>query len=241
MKKYILIGIVVFFVAMLAYIPANVAAKFLPKNIVANQFQGSVWNGSAANLVVDKYNYGAIKWKLKSSCLLLLKLCADIQQVHNDVESSFHLKMRGSTEIINLIARGNAAVLSPFVKNYGISLTGNFDASMDNIHFDESGIHHLSGNINFSTLDINGVLRVSMGDVDSAFEPMNDFTQININNNQGHVDLAGGIQLYNDLSYELDMIVSANEISTDAVINGLKYIGEQQADGSVNLRQRGQL
>jgi cytoskeletal protein CcmA (bactofilin family) len=162
-------------------------------------------------------------------------------QSHADVESSFHLKMRSSTEINNLIAHGNAEVLGPFVKDYGITLSGNFDANMQDMQFDTNGIQFLLGEINFSTLDINGVLRLSMGDVNSVFEPMSDYTQISINNSQGHVDLAGAIQLYDDMRYQLDMKASKNASSTEAVINGLKFIGELQADGSFRLEQSGKL
>lgn len=241
MKKYIFIGAAVFLLAMIAYVPASVAAKFLPNNIVASQFQGNLWNGSAASFIVDKIDYGSVKWKIKSSCFLWLKLCADIHQSHTDIESAFHLKMRGSTEINNLTASGNADILSPLVKDYGISLSGNFDADMQDIQFDANGIQRLRGKMNFSTLDINGVLRLSMGDVNSVFEPMSDYTQIDINNTQGHVDLAGTIQLYNDMRYELDVKARKNESSSEAVINGLKYVGELQADGSVSIQQSGEL
>jgi hypothetical protein len=241
MKKYIFTGVVVFLIAMIAYVPASVAAKFLPKNIVASQFQGNLWNGSTASFILDNVNYGSVKWNIKSSCFLVLKLCADIKQSHSDVESSFHLKIRGVTEINNLIARGSAEILSPFVKNYGISLSGNFDAEMEDIKFDVEGIQRLQGNVNFSTLDVNGVLRLSMGNVNSVFEPMSDYTQIDINNSQGHVDLVGAIQLYNDMRYQLDMKARKNVNSTEAVINGLNFVGELQTDGSVILQHSGKL
>ncbi len=120
-------------------------------------------------------------------------------------------------------------------------MAGYFDANMENIQFDADGVQRLQGNINFSALDINGVLRLSMGDVSSVFEPMTDRTQIDINNNDGHIDLAGEIQLYNDMKYQLDMVASKNINSTEAVINGLNYVGEQQADGSIRLQQSGSL
>ncbi|MFK7793742.1 MAG: type II secretion system protein N [Gammaproteobacteria bacterium] len=241
MKKYIFIGTAVFLLAMIAYIPASVAAKFLPNNIIASQFQGNLWNGSAASLVVNKIDYGSVKWKVKSSCFLLLKLCADINQSHGDVESKFHLKMRGSTEINDLTANGNADILSPLVKDYGISLSGNFDADIQDIQFDANGIQRLEGNMNFSTLDVNGVLRLSMGDVNSVFEPMSDHTHIDINNSQGHIDLIGAVQLFHDMKYDLDIKARQNESSSEAVINGLKFVGELQSDGSVKIQQSGKL
>tara|TARA_R110002096_G_scaffold318888_1_gene513170 strand:+ start:1500 stop:2225 length:726 start_codon:yes stop_codon:yes gene_type:complete len=239
MKKYIIIGVAVFLLAMIAYIPASVAAKFLPDNIKASQFQGNLWDGSAARFIVDNIDYGSVKWKIKSSCFLLFKLCADIKQSHADIESAFSLKMRGTTEVSNLMARGNASAFNPFVKNFGISLSGNFDADMKDIQIHANGIQRLQGYMNFSPLDVNGVLRLSMGDVNSVFEPMSDYTHIDINNKRGHVDLAGVIQLFNDMRYQLDLKARSNTNSTEAVINGLKYIGDLQADGSVNIKQSG--
>ncbi len=239
MKKYIFTGAAVFLCAMIAYVPASVAGKFLPNNIVANQFQGSLWNGSAASFVVDDIDYGSVKWKIKSSCFLILKLCADIKQNHIDIDSSFSLKMRRQTEINNLIARGNVMVLNSVFKNFGVSLTGDFDANMQEIQFDTNGIQRLHGKINFSSLNINGVFRLSMGDVSGVFEPMNDYTQIDIKNSQGHADLVGTIQLYNDMRYQFDMNAKKNASSTEAVINGLKFMGALQEDGSFNLQHSG--
>lgn len=241
MKKYIFIGIVVFSLAMIAYVPASVAGKLLPKNIVANQFQGNLWNGSAASIIVNQVDYGSIKWKINPGCFLLIKLCADIKQNHVDITSSFLLKARGATEINDLLVSGNSQALNPLVKSYGITLSGDFNADMGKIKFDDDGIQHLQGAMNFTALDVNGVLRLSMGNVDCIFEPVSEYTQIDINNDQGHIDLVGAIQLYNDMNYQLDIKLRKNANSTEAVVNGLNFIGELQPDGSVKLEQRGSL
>ncbi len=241
MKKYIFIGIVVFLLAMVAYVPASVAGKLLPKNIIAEQFHGNLWHGSAASITINQVNYGSVKWKINPSCFLLIKLCAEIKQNHTDITSSFLLKSRGATEINDLMVSGNSQALNPLVKNYGITLTGDFNADVDKIKYDDGGIHHLQGNMNFTDLSLNGVLRLSMGNVDCVFEPASEYTQIDINNNQGHVDLDGSIQLYNDMKYQLNINVHQNANSTDAVVNGLNYIGERQSDGSVKLESSGNL
>ncbi|MDW3094759.1 MAG: type II secretion system protein N [Gammaproteobacteria bacterium] len=241
MKKYIFLGVLVFLFAMVAYVPASVAGKLLPKNIIAEQFQGNVWDGSASSITINQINYGSIKWKIKPSCFLLIKICADIKQNHADITSSFLLKARSTTEIINLLISGNSQVLNPLLKNYGITLSGDFNGNMEKIKFDNQRIQHLQGNMKFTALDVNGVLRLSMGNVDCIFEPEKDYTQIKIDNKQGHIDLAGAIQLFNDMKYQLDIKVQKNSNSTEAVVNGLNFIGELQPDGSVRLEQRGSL
>ena len=95
MKKFIVIGILVFLVSMLVYLPASIASKLLPENIVANQFHGNLWNGSASSLSINNTNLGSVNWEVKPSCFIVLKLCADIKQNHPSASSSFMLKMRG--------------------------------------------------------------------------------------------------------------------------------------------------
>lgn len=241
MKKYILIGSLVFLITMLVMIPASIASKLLPEHISANNYQGNLWDGSATSLVVDKLNLGAVKWNVKPSCFLLLKLCADIEQNNNDLTSSFTLKMRNSTEIENLSASGDARILNDIVNKFGITLAGAFEADLKQFSFADNQIENINGDMNFSSLAVNGVLRILLGDLNSNFEPHDEHTLIRISNSEGHVDLSGIIQLFNDMSYELDMHVRQNNLSTEAVKNGMQFMGDVQSDGSVRLQQDGKL
>ncbi len=241
MKKYVFIGAIVFLVAMLIYIPAGVASKLLPKNITANQFQGNLWNGSALSLIVNKVNLGSVSWKVKPSCFLILKLCVDIKQSNAQLTSSFSLKKRGATELQNLIAQGDAQVLSAFLSDYGITLTGSFEADLAEVSFDDKSVHSIEGNVQFSSLAVNGVLRLVVGNVDAVFEPKNDHIDIEISNTDGHVDLSGNVQLFNDMNYELNLDIRKNAKSTEAIVNGMQFVGKIQPDGSVQVKQNGKL
>lgn len=241
MKKFIIIGIVVFLLAMIVTIPASVAAKLLPSHLVANQFQGSLWNGSASSFSVNQLNLGSVEWKVKPSCFLLFQLCADINQSHHDLNSSFLLKLSSSIKIENLNASGDANILNTAVENYGITLAGDFQADLPQLSMIENRINTIEGELNFSSLSVNGVLRVVLGELTSNFEPQEKHTLIRVSNQKGHVDLAGVIQLFHDMSYELDLNIRQNQYSTDAVINGMQYIGDGRSDGSRRIQQSGQL
>lgn len=241
MKKYIFIGGLVFLVSMLIMIPASIAAKLLPNHIRANQYHGNIWDGSASSLTVDKLNLGSVKWNVKPSCFLVLKLCANIKQNNHDLSSSFLLKVRNSTALENLTASGDASVLNNIMRQYGITLAGGFEADLEEISFSDKRIDNIDGDMKFSSLAINGVLRVLLGDLSSEFEPQDEHTLIRISNDEGHVDLSGIVQLFNDMSYELDLNIRQNELSSEAVKNGMQFIGDQQVDGSVRLQQNGKL
>ena len=90
------------------------------------------------------------------------------------------------------------------------------------ISFDDNQIQTINGKLQFLSLALNGVLRVSLGNIESVFEPKEDHTHIQIMNEEGHVDLTGIAQLYTDLRYQVDMTIQKNVDSTDAVINGMQ-------------------
>ena len=141
----------------------------------------------------------------------------------------------------DLTAYGETAVLGTLVSKYGVTLSGNFEANLSKLSFDSEKVQTIEGTIQFSSLVLNGVLRVAMGNVDSTFEPKQDHTQIEIMNNEGHVDLSGVVQLYTDMRYEVDMTLHKNASSTEAVVNGMQFVGKAQPDGSVRLQQNGKL
>ena len=80
-----------------------------------------------------------------------------------------------------------------------------------------------------------------MGDVESVFLPQDDHTRISIKNRDGHLDLAGIIQLYMDASYDIDLHLTENSQTNQTITNGLKFLSELQSDGTYRIKQRGRL
>lgn len=241
MKKFVLIGGIVFLITMLFTIPASIASKLLPNHIKASQFDGNIWQGSASTLIINQLNLGSVQWEIHPSCFLILKLCADIKQTNHELSSSFSINQRNATVFKNLNANGDASILNSFLNKYGLTLTGDFEAELDQLSIVEQRIENIDGDIRFKQLAVNGVLRVLLGDLDSVFEPQKEYTLVRLTNDHGHVDLSGMAHLFEDMSYELDMSVRQNQKSTDAVINGMQFIGDQQADGSVRIKRNGNL
>lgn len=241
MKKFILIGVAVFLISILLSIPASIASKLLPSHINADQLSGNIWNGSAATLIVDQSNFGSVKWKIKPSCFLVLKLCADIKQSNNEISSTFLLKLRNTTVLENVAASGDARILNSILKKHGLTLAGDFVADFNLLSISDNRIENIDGEIKFRELAINGVLRVLLGELNSQFEPKEEHTLIHISNDRGHVDISGQAQLFKDMSFDLDMNIKQNPNSSDAVVNGMQFIGDKQSDGSVRLQHNGKL
>ncbi len=241
MKKYIFLGFIAFLLTILLTIPASIASKLLPRHIEANSFNGNIWEGSATSFTIDQVNLGSLKWKIKPGCFLALKLCADIEQSNHEMSSDFSLQLRKKTVLENLRASGSAHVLNSLLDRHGITLAGDFQIDLEKLSIDNNRIQTIDGDVQFTSLSVNGVLRVLLGDLKSVFEPQDAHTLVRISNQQGHIDLLGNAQLFHDMSYELDMNIKQNNQSSEAVVNGMQFIGDQQADGSRRILHNGKL
>jgi hypothetical protein len=77
----ILLGIVVLPAASVFVLPASLIAHFLPTQMHAEDFSGSLLHGAAGSLKVNAREAGAIEWRLHPLSLLRLAIVADIHWV----------------------------------------------------------------------------------------------------------------------------------------------------------------
>jgi hypothetical protein len=77
----ILIGMAAIVVAIVAVLPASIVARFLPPTVVAEDFSGSLWHGSAGRITVNGRDAGALEWRLHPAALLGMVLSADLHWV----------------------------------------------------------------------------------------------------------------------------------------------------------------
>ena len=241
MKRFIVLGAFVFIATLVVYIPSGSAIKFLPNYITAVQFNGKIWHGYAVGLKVYNLELGTVRWKVKPTCFFMLKLCAEVAQQHDNLTSQFDINLRNTIDIHNVVAEGNAVILNILLQRYGVTSSGQFKADLNKVSFANKNIEEIEGQINFKPLVLNGVVRVHMGNVNSNFVSHPDHTRIIIDNNNGHLDLNGAIKVFDNLTYHADIRFKQNERSTEMITNGLKYVGNVQADGSVHLDQKGRL
>lgn len=78
---FVLIGIAAIAVAITVALPASLVARFLPPTLVAGDFSGSLWHGSAGRIAVNGRDAGALEWRLHPAALFGLTLSADLHWV----------------------------------------------------------------------------------------------------------------------------------------------------------------
>jgi hypothetical protein len=80
-RPLILVIVLAVLVVILFTLPASLVKRFLPPSVVADDFSGSLWHGSAGTVLVNSQNAGAIEWHIHPWSLLTLTLSADLHWV----------------------------------------------------------------------------------------------------------------------------------------------------------------
>jgi hypothetical protein len=77
----ILIGLIAVLVALIYMLPASLAARFLPPQVHAEDFSGSLLHGAAGKISVNARDAGALEWQIHPLALLRLALLVDVHWV----------------------------------------------------------------------------------------------------------------------------------------------------------------
>ncbi|HEV7358075.1 MAG TPA: type II secretion system protein N [Steroidobacteraceae bacterium] len=77
----ILLALIVLAAAVVYLLPASMVSRFLPPQIHAEDFSGSLLHGAAGRIVVNTRDAGAIEWQIHPLALLRLAVVADVHWV----------------------------------------------------------------------------------------------------------------------------------------------------------------
>jgi hypothetical protein len=77
----VLIGLAAVLAVIISAMPASIVTRFLPPEVRAEDFSGSIWHGSAGKISVNARDAGALEWRLHPAALLGMQVSADVHWV----------------------------------------------------------------------------------------------------------------------------------------------------------------
>jgi len=77
----VLIGLAAALAVIISALPASIVTRFLPPEVHAEDFSGSIWHGSAGKISVNARDAGALEWHLHPAALLGMQVSADVRWV----------------------------------------------------------------------------------------------------------------------------------------------------------------
>ncbi len=238
----LLLGLVIFIGAVAYFAPASIAEKFLPSNISTAGLSGTLLNGNAQNIVIDKVSIQNTKWSSNPLSLLTGKVQADVSINSNNIKGEFETTYAGSsvyTKDIDLV--GELSLLSPYFERLGLTIHGQFDAKFDKLDIKNGIPNNADGILNTSNTSILGLLPLNLGDVSSEFSPLENGFQVYLNNQNGELDLNGVINISSNGVYNADLTLTKNASTPDNVLQTIQLIGKKINEESVKLIHQGQL
>jgi hypothetical protein len=84
---------------VLSALPASMITHFLPPQIQANEFSGSIWHGSSAKISVASRPAGALEWRLRPLSLFSMAVAANVRWVKGAsvIDGDVRLERHGFT------------------------------------------------------------------------------------------------------------------------------------------------
>jgi general secretion pathway protein N len=229
-----LLAILAFAVILIARLPVQWVAGFIPRNVTCTELSGTVWDGMCAGLVAQNVSVGNVAWQLKPSALFRRTLAG-----HIEVTQGTHF-VRGDIEAASgqRISARNLQVDMPLdptvIPQLPRSLSGLVRANLESIHIEKGGITSVQGLVEAHDLvQGSGGKRLVLGDYSLKF-PAADPSQEPVGQLQslsGPLTVRGTLRLTREPGFVLEGLVAAGPQASPELARQLSYLGAPDAQG----------
>ncbi len=244
MKKYIFWGLSAFLSAALWLLPLSVVQPYLEKEakgLTLGSTNGTVWNGTASELIIDKQSLGEVSWKVNPiQSLFSLKLKAHFKITGNDINADglAGLGINKTLYLDDTTFEINPDYLNKIQKN--VKLAGDITGKITHAVILDKNIPQIKGVIDWKNGTLNSpLLNLKSGDYKAIVSPSSDDLDIKLSSNKAPIKLDGSIKLLNkDWAYSTNINAKSNEPGLTAALN---FAGKKQPNGSVLIKETGDL
>lgn len=244
---FIVLGIFIYLVSLIATLPANMVFGYLlPKNISSyvkyQDVSGSIWEGQAASFSVKQVPLGKLQWDL--SLLPLLWGTADAQLTAKRegalLLSDVNIRP-GSVRLQDTRFEIGIADLMPLLYGFPLSLEGDIKAFFSNIEIEPGSQLTIEGRTVLSDVNLVAPQALSLGNLVAVFKKNNNGTRININDQQGPVSVDAVVTLAETGFYTVNATLIPRASTDAAIKNALVMFARADNQGRYTISTRGRL
>jgi general secretion pathway protein N len=244
-RRYIVIALVVYFLALLATIPASLFTGVINRNlpgVTVTDLQGSLWSGRIGHLYVAGNSLEGVEWHLQPWALLLgrLQLGLEYADQRNHVELSLARGFTGSNQIRGLEGQlqvewvqGLTPYSIPVFK--GMLQFDDVYLSLDGIiPVDASGTLHWRG----AAVDMGQTVR--LGQLQARLDRSEDKVLVVLNETSGRLEGDARLSIAEDGGYRLEAKLKPTDKGAD-LTRHLALVMQRSSDGSFRYNRQGHL
>lgn len=243
-RPLILLGIAVYLLALFRQFPADVATGlFVPEELKLYGVSGTVWNGRAdAVAPPGGLTLGATDWQVSPLWLLTGRVKGEFGTQLDDtsrLNAGFSKPFLGNALALT-DAQGilNLDLLPAEMRPNGV--TGRVGMSFDRIVLDAMWPQEAQGSINLVDLSVQRPRRIELGTFEVSFDGTTEDPLVGaITDTRSDISIDGTLALAQDRSYLLEARLMAGPNADPDVAQTLTFLGEENADGSVDVSYPG--
>lgn len=244
LRNLIILGLVSFSAAALWKMPASFASQFLPEDTVKLQgLTGTVWNGKAKEASFNDISLKNVSWSinlLESFSSFSLK--SDIDIVDSDITANGLFGVNSSQTIT--LENAQVETTGAFIGNFQkmIKLKGDISSNIRSLSLSKGELPKLDANILLKQGTLVAPMNISpAGDYSIAVEPVDNGLKAKISSNEAPLQLGGEANIDDKWNYTTDINIKPTKTAGKGLVNVLKLAGKPAKDGSIPIKQKGQL
>jgi hypothetical protein len=144
--------------AVIWMLPASLIAHFLPAQIQAEDFSGSIWHGSSGRILIGSRPVGGLEWRLHPLSLLTMGVAADVHWVKgaSTIDGEVSVDRKG---FVAHNVRGGGPLDD--LRDFGLvpGWSGNTKLDLEEIKGSFQSLESAQGRVEVSALASSGIAR----------------------------------------------------------------------------------
>ena len=246
LRNLILLGLTTFSATALWNIPAAFVYQYVPANnkVQVNGLSGTLWNGTATEIVTKKMTLTNISWSidvLKSLTSLSIKSTIEIQDPDLTFKGLVGVSPSQTLSLEGAQFETSGAFVSKLQKL--AKLSGDIKGSIQHFELAKGELPVLEASYHWKQGELLSPMRIRpAGDYAIIVTPSNKGLTAKISSNQAPLILSGDASIAMDWKYTTNIKVKAASSASKGIMNLLKLsLGRLEKDGSAIIKQQGQL
>ncbi len=243
MKKILFLGLLSFLVAAVWQLPLSYAKPHIEKlaqgQVQLGQVSGTLWKGTAKDLIVKNISLGQFDWQIKPlKSLLSLSLKSDFTLSGDEIRANGNIAITPNKKVTlhNTDFEIDALFINTLQNK--AKLTGEIQGKLKYAEIHNKNLPIIDGVIDWKEGALKSPIKLPAGNYNAVITPDSGDLKIKLTSSNAPAELNGDIKLKKDWKYNSNVIVKA----TDKGLNSmLKFTGKQQADGSFAFKNNGDL
>ncbi|MDZ7643656.1 MAG: type II secretion system protein N [Woeseiaceae bacterium] len=242
LRTLLLAGAAALVTGIILLLPARVVYHWTaPPAMKAAGIDGSLWNGTAREILIDGVYVRDLRWRMRPLQLFLARLAwrVDAQPVNGFFEGNVAIGIDGSVALSKLNAALPLSTMQAALPMQDVS--GELTVQLEDVQLEDGWPRRLSGRAGLSNLLVRAMAPTPLGSFSADFRNVDDAIVGSVEDTGGMLDVAGTLTLRPDRSYSLTGQVGATATATPTVEQQLRFLGTANDRGLREFRLEGVL